>query len=133
MRASCPPPMTAAELGHVWERFAKRLRREWPGVEWCGVRAVGAGGIAHVHVLLAGPYLPQAALATAWGELGGYPFVKLDKVWSAGVGRYVASNLGAYVSDQGQGRVLISRGWVTPLGSGGGLSLPATPHPPQGP
>ena len=69
--------------------------------------------------MFSGAYVPQAWLSAAWGQLtGGYQVVdvrglKGDPEQAAGqVARYVSRQVGGYLTDQGQGRVLESQGWL---------------------
>ncbi len=115
-------PFPGADSGELWAAFrllVRRLRHEQGKVEFCGVRAIGSRtGVLHAHVVMDMGYLKggQRWLSEQWEILTGCRVVDIREVKSAGVVGYVARQVTGYVSDQGTGRILISKGWLEYVG-----------------
>jgi len=85
--------MLAAAFNHLW----KRVRRRWPTKSWEYFVVVEKtkAGEPHLHVLVRGPYIPQAFISKAMKELIGAFIVDIRSLKnSKAVVNYVAKYLG---------------------------------------
>lgn len=109
------PGGDAGDLWAAHRLLVKRIRRDYGRWEYCGCRAVAPGGLPHLHEVTVGAFVPQGWLSKQWLELTGYSVVDIRALGQgegAMVARYVARQVGGYVGQQGQGRLLESAGWL---------------------
>ena len=94
------PQRSYDELRKRWKRLRESLRRRFPGLrlEYFAVIERQQRGVAHLHVLTRGGYIPQAWLSQAAACAGFGPVVDIRNVGRA-AGRYVAKYLGKEMGD----------------------------------
>lgn len=80
-------------LSAAWRTAVKRLRRLYgqSTIQYLAVVEATARGEPHLHILMRGPYIPQALLSSIMAELIDSPIVDIRKIKGAReVIRYVA-------------------------------------------
>ncbi len=91
-------------LNSDFEVLTKRVRRHFGSFEYVKVKTDEGNGV--IHVIYAGPFIPQKWLSRNWGEIHGSPIVDIRKLY---FGRGLRNYLSSYL--QGQGRLSYSWGW----------------------
>lgn len=69
-----------------WQRLLRRLRRNYPRLEYMAFLELHKSGWPHLHVLTRGCYIPQRVLSAWWRDLTGSFKVhiqKIPKAWKA--------------------------------------------------
>lgn len=103
-------PQSTKPIHESFRRFVKRVRRKYGTFEYLAVREYTKSGLAHLHVLFRGAYLPQGWVSTVWEEIHQARITYLEEV--KGNLLQVASYLAKYVvSGEGE-RFWWSWGWV---------------------
>ena len=86
----------------------ERIRRRWP-FEYITVREHTDSGLAHLHIVYRGGYIPQAWLSTAWAEVHQAPIVDVRMGGkAAGMAKYLTKYVGKTI----EGRYWSSWGWI---------------------
>lgn len=79
-------------LSHLWDCFAKRLRRRFPDIKFIRVVEFHKSGYPHLH-LIVDQYIYKPWIVANWTSLGGGSIVDIQQIKSKNVGRYVAGYL----------------------------------------
>jgi hypothetical protein len=92
-------------LNPDFEVLKKRLKTHFGSFfEYVKVKTSEGKGV--IHIIYAGPFIPQTWLSRNWGEIHGSPIVDIRKLY---FGRGLRNYLSSYL--QGQGRLSYSWGW----------------------
>jgi len=75
------------EANYIFNKFTKRLKRQFPQLKYLAVPEFQKRGAVHYHVLINVDYIENAKLAEIWGQ----GFVMINKVQHI-------NNLGLYIS-----------------------------------
>jgi len=84
-----------ADLHGSFSAFVKRARREFGKFEYVAVRENTRSGLAHLHILFRGCYMPFDWVKTNWSDIHKAKIVYLEKVY--GKKRSVACYLAKYL------------------------------------
>jgi hypothetical protein len=88
------------------------IRRTYGRFDYLRVMERGErSGLAHLHVLFYGTFIPQAWLSTAWKNRTGFAVVHVESADPAVAG-YVAKTLVGYMVKTDDAPVVGSRGWA---------------------
>jgi len=91
------PKLTSKEdallqISWWWDKFAKRLRRQFKDVKFIRVIEFHASGYPHLHVIL-NKYIYKPWIVANWCAVGGGKIVDIGRVKHAKVGKYVSGYL----------------------------------------
>jgi len=99
------PGADYSRLNRHFEVLVKRIKRSF-GCQFEYIKIKTREGNGVLHVIYAGPYIPQPWLSRNWEEIHGAKVVHIRKMY---FGKGLRNYLGSYLQDQG--RLSYSRGW----------------------
>ncbi len=102
-------PISPKDIHRSFRTFVKRVRRKHGSFEYIAVKELTKTGLAHLHILYRGAFMPQAWISTTWQEVHQARITYVEEV--RGNLKQVSNYLAKYIVSEGE-RFWWSWNWV---------------------